>query len=58
LQNAILYNMWTAGYKLELSQKMLNSDVYWRKSLLTDVQLIDTIKLFPSHINATRSGAD
>jgi hypothetical protein len=35
---------------------MSNLDVYRRRSLLTNVQLIDTIEVFARHINATGSG--
>jgi len=43
---------------LELSHKMLNLNVYRSKSLLTNVRLIDTIELFPCHINANCSGGN
>jgi len=50
--------MWKVGYKLELSHKMLDLDAYRSKYILTNVQLTDTIKLLPCHINANGSGAD
>jgi hypothetical protein len=44
--------------KIGIITKMLNLDVYRSKSLLTNVHLIDTNKLFPRHINANGTGAD
>ena len=42
---------WKAGHKLELSHQMLNLTVYTCKSLLTNVQFTDAIKLFRRQIN-------